>query len=89
MERLSDNNNIFLEDGSFCSKDDLINLYRLQRVLLIEENILVNIIECINIWQNFSSSLQASWLFFPDKDEEILKYIYSSDYFTTFEDYCL
>ena len=81
-----ENNGIF-EDGYFYDKIDLIDLYRLQMVLLKEQDIVVNLEECINIWQNFSNDLSASWLFFPKKDIDILRYISSSDYFTSYSDY--
>lgn len=87
MDVLKHNGLIF--DDMYYDKDDLSNILRMQRVLLIKKDILFTIQECINIWQKYSWDLSASWLFFPDNDEDIIKYIESSDFFTTFEDYCL
>lgn len=80
--------NYFLDpEGEFESIDDILNLIRLQKQLLIQENTLFTLIECRDIWQRYSNDLSASWLFFPEKDEDILKQISSSDYFTSYEDY--
>lgn len=88
MERLSEYNNIDLEkDGCIYDKKDVLNLYRLQKQLLIEENIIASLIECLNIWQTYSFDLSASWLSFPESDDAILKYIKSSNFFTSFEEY--
>lgn len=88
MKKLSEHNNIDLfDDGYILDKEDISNLCRLQNVLLQEENIIATLEECQNAWQRYSSDLCASWLFFPDNDDDILRHISSSDFFTTFEDY--
>lgn len=87
MLKLNDNNGIFLQEQEYYTKEDLINLYRLQKTLLIEENTVASILDCANIWQRYSSDLCASWLFFPDNDDDILRQIRSSSFFTNFEDY--
>ncbi len=74
-------------DGNYFDKEDVINLCRLQKQLVMEENLLATIEECANIWQRYSDDLSASWLFFPKNDFDILRYIKSSDFFTTFNDY--
>lgn len=87
MLKLNENNGIFLNDQEYYDKGDLLNLYRLQKVLLDNENIVANLIECANMWQRYSNNLQASWLFFPENDDDILKQISSSNFFTSYEDY--
>lgn len=71
MVDLSKTNGIEI-DGSFFDGKDLINLLRLQSQLIKIENIFFDLEECANIWQTYSSDLSASWLFFPDEDEDIL-----------------
>lgn len=83
-----EHNGLMFED-MYYDKDDISSILKMQRILLIKKNILFSIQECINIWQKYSWDLQASWLIFPDKDEEILTDIESSDFFTSYEDYCL
>lgn len=85
MRKIEDNG-LFI-DGCFYDKSDLFDLLRLQRELLREENILFNLRECANIWQNYSTDLAAGWLLFPDSTIEILPTIRSSDFFTDFIDY--
>lgn len=87
MKTLNQNSGIFLQEDNYYTKEDVLNLYILQKQLLIEENLVVSFAECANIWQRYSSDLSASWLFFPEKDEDILKQISSSDYFTNYYDY--
>lgn len=90
MKTLNENGGIFFKDNEYYFvKSDLLNLFRLQKALLEEENIVANLLECANIWQRYSSDLCASWLFFPDNDDDILRYISSSDFFTSYEDYSL
>lgn len=86
MIKITDNGN-FTSDGDLYTKEDLINLTRLQKELYTHEKILFSIEECINIWLNYGFSLKASWLFFPDKDEEIISQIKSCNNFTSFEDW--
>ena len=85
MQHLIDNIDI---DGNLYTKEDIIDLHRLQRQLLIEKNILATIAECANIWLGYSNDLAASWLFFPKRDEDILNSIESSDYFKSYNAYC-
>lgn len=80
-------NDTFEIDGNFYTKDDIVNLYRLQKQLLVEENFVSALVECANIWQRYSNDLSASWLFFPKNDFDILRSIKSSDFFTDFTDY--
>ncbi len=86
MENISEKKIIDIDGNSF-DKEDLINLLRLQKQLLIEENLFVSIEEAANIWGGYSNDLSASWLYMPKKDENILKEIKSSNFFTTFEQY--
>lgn len=86
MNKLTENNN-FEITGNFYTKNDVIDLYKLQKQLLLEENIIASLEECANIWNNYSGDLAASWLFFPALETDILKTIRSSDFFTNFEDY--
>jgi hypothetical protein len=87
MERLNEHEGIYLTEHNYYTKEELIDLYRIQKQLLIEENIVASLKECENIWQKYSSDLCASWLFLPDDDEYIIEQIKSSDFFTSFEDY--
>jgi len=76
-------------DGNYFDEQDVLNLFRFQKVLFEEEKVIASIEECINIWQKYSWDLQASWLDFPSNNKSILSYIKSSDYFTSFQDYAL
>lgn len=87
MEKLNEFKTIQLSEGEILSKEDLLNLYRLQKVLLEERDIVANLQECCNIWQNHSWDLSASWLCFPDDDISILNYIEGSYNFTSYEEY--
>lgn len=87
MKSLNENKGLFLNEEDYYDKEDLLNLIRLQRVLLEKKDLLFSIEECANIWQNYSWDLSASWLFFPEKDYEILTHIESSHNFTDYESY--
>ncbi len=65
-------------------KEDLL---RIQKSLLFYRNIFCTLDECGNIWQNFSWDLSASWLFIPEKLEDIIKYIESADNFLSYKDW--
>jgi hypothetical protein len=88
MENMSESGN-FEIDGNNYTKEELLNLYRLQKQLLLKENIIATLSECANIWSNYSNDLAASWLFFPDKDEYILAAIKGSESFTSYKQYSL
>jgi len=85
MEALAVNGNEI--DGDLYSKEELLDLFRLQKQLLIEENLLATLEDCAQIWQGYSNDLAASWLFFPAKDEDIIKSIKGNNYFISFEHY--
>jgi len=81
---------IFLQteiDGDIYVKSDLLDLMRLQKQLLIEEDLLCTIEDCANIWLGYSNDLQASWLFFPKDDKDIIPMIKGNSYFVSFSDY--
>ena len=61
-------------------KEDLILI---QEAIHEERGILFTLDECGDIWQNYSWSLAASWLFLPKK-EDIVGFIESSDTFESF-----
>ena len=88
MQKLNEYSNIEIDDMVY-DKEDLIGLYRLKTQLLIEENLIATLEECVEIWQNYSNDLQASWLYFPQKDEDILRQIKSNVYFKGFDEYIL
>ena len=67
--------------GGAYSKEDILDCYRLQKQLLIEYNMIVTLEEAIDLWEYYSGLLQASWLCFPDKDEEIISDIVNDRYF--------
>jgi len=85
MRKLT-NNSIDICGESF-TKEDIINIGRLQKQLLLEEGIYADFWECYNIWSGYSNDLAAGWLFFPANDEDILKQITSNQYFISFEHY--
>lgn len=70
-------------DGLYYDKEDIQGILRIQNELLIEEGLLASIEECINIWNNYSNTLFASWLFIPQTN--IVKTIKSSQDFKSFE----
>lgn len=74
-------------DGNIFDKQDLVGLYRLQKQLLIEENIVATLEECIEIWSGYSNDLSASWLDTPKDDESILRRIKGNSCFVSFEHY--
>lgn len=88
MKKLSEHNNIEI-DGDFLDKDEVLNLFRLQKSLFEYRGILVDFKEAYDIWQRYSWDLCASWLFFPDKDIAIIVYVESSDFFKDWEQYIL
>lgn len=87
MEKL-DFNHIIINENTL-DKEDVLNLNRLQKQLLIEENIMATIEECELIWSGYSNDLHASWLFFPKDDKDILSMIKSNSYFISFENYLI
>ncbi|WP_026730205.1 hypothetical protein [Flavobacterium denitrificans] len=87
MEILNENQGIQFNEDYYFEKNDILNLIRLQKQLLIEENIVCDLNECANIWQRHSNDLSASWLFFPENDQSILNQIKTSSYFTNFREY--
>ena len=84
-----ENNGIILNKDDYFDKEDLLNLNRLQKVLIEEENIYATIEECVNMWGRYSNDLCASWLLFPENDKDFLRHIKTSDFFTTYEDYLI
>lgn len=74
-------------NGEIYTKSDLLDLMRLQKQLLLEENIFADLVDCANIWMGYSGDLQASWLFFPKDDKDIIPMIKSNSYFISFFDY--
>jgi len=76
-------------DGDYYNEEYIADMNRLQKSLFEEEKLIATIEECINIWQQYSWDLSASWLDLPNDEKLILKHIKSSDYFTSFEDYAL
>ena len=60
---------------------ELDDLKRIQKSLFNYRSLFVSLDEAAIIWQNYSSNLSASWLFLPDKEEEIPLLIESDDYF--------
>ena len=74
-------------DDNIYVKSDLLDLIRLQKQLLIEEDLLCTIEDCANIWLGYSNDLSASWLLFPKEDNDIVSSIKSNSYFISFADY--
>lgn len=74
-------------DGFYYPEDEIIGIFRIQKALFEEENIIATMEECANIWQRHSWSLQASWLFVPEESNSIIDFIKSGEGFTSFEDY--
>lgn len=71
----------------YLDKENLLELYRLQKALLIEEDIVASIEDCGYMWKTYSNELSAHWLSFPFLDKDILRKISSSPFFTSYEDY--
>lgn len=86
MIKITENGN-FTADGDLYTQEDLINLIRLQKELYTHEKILFSIEECINIWLNYGFSQKASWLFFPEKDSDLIPFIKSGRNFESFEEW--
>jgi len=60
---------------------EIEDLKRIQKSLFNHRDLFVSLDEAAILWQNYSGNLSASWLFLPDKDEDIPKLIESDDYF--------
>ena len=86
MTKLSENGNIEIDDTVY-DLDDIIGMIKIQTQLLIEENTLYTIEECINIWQNYSWALQASWLFVDEEGNRMLQGIRLCSGFVSFEEW--
>lgn len=86
MIKLDENNGCVIDD-MYYDHEDISNMIRLQNCLFKEEKIIATIEQCINIWQNYSWDLCASWLDLPKEDTDILKKIKSSYKFDNFENY--
>ena len=61
------------------------DLIRIQKALFLLRNIYCTLDECGNIWQEYSWSVSASWLFIPQCIESIIKNIESMDCFMSYE----
>lgn len=70
-----------------CDYEDIKGIINLQLQLLLQETKYFDLDECFNIWSNYSDSLCASWLFFPENMYDILDTIKSADNFVSFEEY--
>lgn len=88
MNKIDQFNGVNMNDH-YYSEDEIRDGLRIQKVLLKEEKLIASLLECFNIWERYSGDLAASWLFLPEKDNEILEQIKSSRNFTSFEDYAL
>ena len=82
MIRLKDQ---IIEDEHY--KHEREDLLRLQGALFVLRGVFCTLDECGNIWQNYSWSVAASWLFFPEKQEDIIRQIENATYFVSFEDW--
>lgn len=61
------------------------DLLKIQKAIFIHRDIFCTLDECGNIWQNYSWSIAASWLFISDDLKTIVDEIESSDRFVSFE----
>lgn len=65
-------------------KNDLI---RVQKALFLHRDIYCTLDECGNIWQNYSSSLCASWMDIPNELIPIINRIECTYDFTSYDDW--
>ena len=86
MYRINENNQVIQEDGFVLEADDIKVLKRIQDELF-EKGIIVSFDETVNIWCNYSNSLQASWLFLNTYEKDITNMISEDRSFTTWEEY--
>lgn len=64
MQYLNKSNKVEI-DGVTYDKENILNLYKLQRELLEKENLILTLPECINMWQGYSNEFDTSWMDFP------------------------
>lgn len=81
------NNIIMVIDDMFYSEDDLKNIFKLQEYIYKDSREYLTIQECINVWQRYSWSVCASWLFFDDNYEVNIRMIKSDIEFNNFKEY--
>ncbi len=66
--------------------DYIFGLRRVQKALFEFRGKFFTLDQCGDIWQSYSWSLSASWLFLPDNNEDIVKQIESMYDFTNYEE---
>lgn len=74
-------------DDMFYSEDDLKNIFKLQEAIYKDSGEYLTIEQCINVWQRYSWSVCASWLFFNDNCEVNIRNIKSDREFNNFKEY--
>jgi len=67
------------------SKDDIVELKRIQKALFVLRNLFCSLDECELIWLYYSSNLCASWLFVPDSFELIVDHIEGDRSFISYQ----
>ena len=64
---------------------DVDDLKKIQKALFMHRDLFVSLDEAALIWQTYSTNIAASWLFLPDKLEDIPKEIESDNMFEGWE----
>jgi 1,2-phenylacetyl-CoA epoxidase PaaB subunit len=64
---------------------DVDDLKKIQKALFMHRDLFVSLDEAALIWQTYSANIAASWLFLPDKLEDIPKEIESDNMFQGWE----
>jgi hypothetical protein len=75
-----------VNDESY-KQEPIEDLIRIQKALFLYRDIYCTLDESGNIWQNYSSTLDASWLDIPNDLERIIKSIENSKYFKSYVDW--
>jgi len=82
---------IYLKDqivtDEYHKQEPIEDLIRIQKALFLYRDIYCTLDECGDIWQNYSTSLSASWMDIPINLESIINFMELSDNFKSYEDW--
>ena len=74
-------------EDEYHKQEPIDDLIRIQKALFLLRDLYCTLDECGNIWQNYSWSLSASWLFIPQELDTIISCIESGRDFICYKDW--